>query len=316
MSFTLLERKALLGMGAIAVFVGVSLYEIGKRNLWFESKITYQTHIKDADGLRVGSVVTIAGLRVGDVAALAVDPDNQIAVTLSVIKSVSSRVRKDSAATVFRAFIIGDKRIEIIPGSESEPELADGAILPSRETTELAEFITGKKLAELMGQVDNLILGITRIMSGVDDVMNKYDSGSFNKSFARIDPALDNFMKLSGDLITMTKELKTKSKQMPQMVEQGVGLLSDMREDIFSNHLARDTLANVNKVITPLATRQQLIEQVLGNVENLSNDLKNNPQFAQQMVDALKELTITLRALQKTWILEDQTKEVKSEGKK
>src|SRR5262245_38445275 len=133
MSFSILEKKALLGMSLIALFLGASLYEIGKRNLWFESKNTYTTRVKDADGLRVGSLVTIAGLRVGDVSSLVVDKDNQIAVTFKVMQTVASRIRKDSVATVFRAFIIGEKRIEIIPGTESEPELADGSELPGRE---------------------------------------------------------------------------------------------------------------------------------------------------------------------------------------
>lgn len=316
MSFSLLEKKALLGMALIALFLGASLYEIGKRNLWFESKNTYTTRIKDADGLRVGSVVTIAGLRVGDVASLAVDKDNKIAVTLNVMTTVASRIRKDSAATVFRAFIIGEKRVEIIPGSETEEVLPDGAELPARETTELMEFVSGRKLAELMGQIESLMGGVNRLVGGMDSVLTKYEAGDFNKTFARLDPALANFQTLSDDLIVMTKEMKKKSKDLPVIVENGAGLLGDMREDLFANNLARDSLAGINKVVTPLAARPQLIEQILGNIEDLSRDLKNNPKFAQKVVDALGELTITLKALQKTWILEDKTEEVKKEGAK
>lgn len=314
MSFSLFEKKALIGIGAIGLFVTASLYEIGKRNLWFESKNTYHTHIADADGLRVGSVVTVAGLRVGDVASLSVDKDNRIAVTLSVVRSVATRIREDSYATVFRAFIIGEKRIEIIPGAGDKPALKDGAVLPAKETTELAEFITGKKLAELMSQIEALMGGVNRIVGGVDQVLDKYESGDFNKTFARVDPALDNFLKLSDDLIVMTKEMKKKSKELPIIVDQGAGLLGDMRQDLFANKLARDSLANLNKVITPLAQREQLIQQLLDNAEDISRDLKNNPKFGQHVVEALKELTITLKALQKTWILEDKTEAVKAEG--
>jgi phospholipid/cholesterol/gamma-HCH transport system substrate-binding protein len=320
MSFSTLEKKAVLGIGAIALFLGVSLFEIGKRNLWFESKNTYRTKIKDADGLRVGSVVTIAGLRVGNVADLAVDETNQIAVKLSVISSVAARIRQDSYATVFRAFVIGDKRIEIVPGSDAQPALADGATLESRETTELTEFISGKKLAELMAQIELLIGGVNRVVTGVDEVMGKYESGAFNQTFSRLDPALDNFLKLSDDLIVMTKEAKKKSKELPVVIEQGAGLLGDLREDLFKDHLARQSLAHVNsslgaldKIVNPIAAREKLVENLLGNLEDLSRDLKNNPQYAQQVIDALKELTITLKALQKTWILEGKTQEVKDE---
>lgn len=314
MSISLLERKALLGMAAIGLFLGASLYQIGMRNLWFETKNVYYTRVKNADGLRVGSEVTIAGLRVGDVSSLEVDPRNEIQVTLSVMKSVASRIREDSSATVFRAYVIGDKRIEILPGAAGEP-LADGAHLPAKETTELMEFISGKKLAELMGLIESLMGGVNRIVQGVDQVMDKYDSGDFNKTFARLDPALENFLKLSDDLIVMTKEMKKRSKDLPVVVEEGVGLLVDLRQDLFANDLAKTSLTNINKIVTPLARREQLVEDLLANLQDLSRDLRNNPKFAQKMVDALQELTITLKALQRTWLLESKTEEVKKESK-
>ena len=67
MKFTTQEKKSLAGMAAIAAFVVAAVYQIGMRNFWFEAKNTYYTQVSDADGLRVGSVVTIAGLRVGEV---------------------------------------------------------------------------------------------------------------------------------------------------------------------------------------------------------------------------------------------------------
>jgi ABC-type transporter Mla subunit MlaD len=92
------ERKALAGIAAVALFIAYSVYEIGKRNFWFEAQNIYHTHVKNADGLRVGSVVTISGLRVGEVSALDVDEENNIAVTLQVRRTVASRLRRDSVA--------------------------------------------------------------------------------------------------------------------------------------------------------------------------------------------------------------------------
>ena len=63
------------GLTCFAGFVGFAILQIGKRNFWFEAKNTYVTRVTDADGLRIGSAVTIAGLRVGEVSALAVEDD-------------------------------------------------------------------------------------------------------------------------------------------------------------------------------------------------------------------------------------------------
>src|SRR4051812_42322037 len=110
MKFSLLEKKALAGMGGIGLFVALAIWQIGKRNFWFEAKNTYQTRVVDADGLRVGSAVTISGLRVGEVSNLEVEEDNHIQVTMEVKRSVAERIREGSVANIFRAFIIGEKK--------------------------------------------------------------------------------------------------------------------------------------------------------------------------------------------------------------
>ena len=63
----LMEKKAFFGLAGLSILFTVIFFVIGQRNLWFEPKNYYVTHIKDADGLREGSVVTLSGLRVGEV---------------------------------------------------------------------------------------------------------------------------------------------------------------------------------------------------------------------------------------------------------
>ncbi len=342
MSFSTQEKRALAGIGLIAAFIAFSIYEIGERNFWFEAKNTYKTHLNDADGLRVGSVVTIAGLRVGEVSHLEVDEQNRIAIDLTVRRTVASRIRSDSVAAASRAFIIGEKRIDLIPGTGRAEQLPDGATLPGKDLADLAEFLSGRKLAELMDEIQSLISGVNGALKEMDDLLGKYHAGTFDqtfatinaavkelnellvryrtgdydKTFAMIDPALRNFLKLSDDLIVMTKEMKTQSKQLPIVVDAGAQVLAGVRDDFFTNHLAKDSVVKLNKVLTPLADRQKLLVSLLGNLEDLSRDLKNDPQFGKDVLEAVNELTITLKSLQRTWILDDQADQVKAEEAK
>ncbi len=342
MSISTQEKKALAGMILIGAFVAFSIYEIGERNFWFEAKNTYKTRLGDADGLRVGSVVTIAGLRVGEVSHLEVDDQNRIEVELTVRRAVASRIRSDSVAAASRAFIIGEKRIDLVPGTERAEQLPNGATLPGKDLTDLSEFLSGRKLAELMDEIQSLIGGLNGALKEIDDVMGKYHAGTFdqafttidsavkelhellsryhegeyNKTFSMIDPALRNFLRLSDDLLVMTKEMKTQSKQLPVFVEAGAQVLTSARDDFMTNHLAKDSVVKLNKIMTPLAERQKLLGSVLGNLEDLSRDLRNDPQYGKEVLEAVAELTVTLKALQKTWILDDQTDEVKAEQAK
>jgi phospholipid/cholesterol/gamma-HCH transport system substrate-binding protein len=317
MSLSSQEKKALASMSAIVIFVGASIWEIGKRNFWFEAKNTYQTRVQDADGLRAGSVVTIAGLRVGEVKSLDVDDKNQIAVTLTVRRTVASRLRADSVATVIRAFIIGEKRIDLIPGTAGQPELANGATIPGKDTTELTDFLSGKKLAELMTQIETLIGGLNTIVKEMDDVATKYESGSFNKMLAMAEPAMTNFIHLSDDLAVLTKELRKKSKDLPVIVESGATLFKSINGDFFGDdRLAKSTVAKVDRVMTPLAQRQKLLGELVDSVGELAAEIHENPGYTKKVMDAVDDLSVTLRALQKTWFLEDQTAEVKKQKKK
>lgn len=312
MKFTPQEKKALAGMTLIAAFIVAAVYQIGMRNFWFEAKNTYFTQITDADGLRVGSVVTIAGLRVGEVASLDVDEQNQIVVKLRVRAVVAKRIRSDSVATIFRSFIIGEKRIDLIPGSPDQPVVPNGGKLVAKSSTDLAEFLSGKKLAEMMTAVEGMVAGVNTVLREMTDVIGKYHEGTFNKTFAMVEPALTNFMKLSDDLIVMTHELKKQPKALPQFVDSGNRLLTDANADLFANHLVKDSLGHINQVVLPLAERQKLIESLLGNLEDFSKELKKNPEFTKQILEAVKELTITLKAMQQTWFLKDQADDVKS----
>jgi phospholipid/cholesterol/gamma-HCH transport system substrate-binding protein len=307
-----LEKKAVFGIVAVIAFLAVSVVEIGKRNLWFEPKNVYVTLVEDADGLRVGGLVTISGLRVGEVSALDVDPDDRIRVTLKVKQSVAKRLRKDSTVLVSRSFIIGEKRIELTPGSPDSEQLKPGDELPARESTDLSEFLSGKKLAELMSQVEALIAGLNNLVRASDEIWGQYKEGAFAKTFGRIDPLLETAQKLTEDLSVITKEVRKKKAEIPTAIDNGAALLGEMRQDFFVNGLARKTVGNLNTVLEPLATRKQLLEQLLGNLDDLSKELKANPQYAKQVLEAVQELTITLKALQKTWILEGKTEEVKS----
>ena len=94
MNLGILEKKALLGLLGVILFFTGSIVIIGNRNLWFETKNTYKTQVKDADGLRIGSQVVLYGLKVGEVISLIVDENNRIEVSFSVVKSLAGKLRQ------------------------------------------------------------------------------------------------------------------------------------------------------------------------------------------------------------------------------
>jgi phospholipid/cholesterol/gamma-HCH transport system substrate-binding protein len=312
MQLSIFEKRSLIGIALAFGLFMTAVYQIGKRNLWFEKKTQYRTKVTDADGLRIGGYVTVSGLRVGDIAALEVDEQNDILVTMSIKSSIARRITDGSHVTVFRAFIIGEKRIELIPGDEGGAPLKAGSLLPSRTTTELTDFITGKKLTELMTNVESLIAGMNAMTKEIDSIFARYHEGDFNKAISLVEPSLENFIRLSGDLLVISKELKKQPKDIPQFVASGNSVLKSMQDDLFKDNLVRNLVTNVNQTVMPLASRQAVIGNLLNTLDDLTTQLKKNPDYASKVIEAVTELTITLKALQKTWLLEGKTADVKS----
>lgn len=311
MHLGIFEKRSLIAIGVALLLFLAAIFEIGKRNLWFEPKIQYTTRVTDADGLRVGGYVTISGLRVGDIAALEVNEENQITVTINVKKSIANKVTEGSYVTIFRAFVIGEKRIELVPGTPANKPLAAGTLLDNHATTELTDFITGKKLTEIVTNVETLISGLTAITKNVDTIFGKYHDGEFNKAISLVEPSLENFIKLSNDLIVISRELKKQNKVIPEFVTSGTNVFKSMHEDFFKDRLMRETFMTVNQTLKPIASRQEVVGDLLNTLSDLAGQLKQNPDYAAKIIEAVSELTITMKALQKTWLLEDQTKEVK-----
>ena len=311
MQLGIFEKRSLIGIGLALLLFLAAVYEIGKRNLWFEPKTKYKTTVTDADGLRIGGYVTISGLRVGEISDLEVDEENQIAVTMDVKSSIAKRVTEGSYVTIFRAFVIGEKRIELVPGAPESKELKAQTFLPSRTTTELTDFISGKKLTELMTNVESLIGGLNGITKNVDQLFGKYHGGDFNKTISLVEPSLENFIKLSDDLIVISKELKKQNKAIPEFVASGNDVFKSINSDFFKDGLLKDTLTTVNQTMTPFAQKQELMSNMLTSLNDLAEQLKKNPDYASKVIEAVTELTITLKALQKTWLLEGKTEEVK-----
>ena len=170
MQLSLFEKRSVIGMTLALGLFAAAIYQIGKRNLWFEKKTQYRTKVQDADGLRVGGYVTVSGLRVGDISSLEVDEHNEILVTMSIKSSIAKRVTEGSHVTIVRAFIIGEKRIELVPNYANTVPLAAGTLLPSRTPTEITDFITGRKLTELMTNIESLIGGLNAMTTEVQSI--------------------------------------------------------------------------------------------------------------------------------------------------
>jgi len=119
-------------------------------------KYHLQMYVRDASGLAVGNEVRIDGFDVGRVGAVrfgprrpdgTTDPARNFEVTLQLDKRYAQEIRKDSAAFLSSAGLLGAPVVEITRGTEGTP-LANGTELPFRETPKFDFIALIEKLAD------------------------------------------------------------------------------------------------------------------------------------------------------------------------
>lgn len=139
----------------------------------FQRNATYHTRFAAAEGLKKGDEVRLAGKLVGKVDSVefggvpASKDDKPIIVNMVVdAKQTDQRIRRDSQAVLAQQGFLGDRVIDITPGTSAAEPILDGGEIPSADNAGLAavfqgasdilvQFNTvGKQLQELMDNVN------------------------------------------------------------------------------------------------------------------------------------------------------------------
>jgi phospholipid/cholesterol/gamma-HCH transport system substrate-binding protein len=145
----------------------------------FSDKLELKARFGNADGLRNGSEVRLAGVRIGRVDNVRLlppgtNPNERVEATISIDSTIDGRpatelIRTDSTANLGSPSILGtDKLINIAPGTASGEPVHDGFMLKTA-----TQASTYQELAasgnELMGQLNRLSTEFTEIARKVNE---------------------------------------------------------------------------------------------------------------------------------------------------
>jgi len=131
-------------MGAVVLLVaGVFLmlaYEGSQMHV--EAGYTVTAKFSNASGISLGSDVRIGGIKVGVVSGLTLDPSSYNAVVSLQVRN-DTKVPKDSSASIVSSGLLGEKYIQVTPGSDDKM-LADGGKIGFTQSAVNLEEMIGK----------------------------------------------------------------------------------------------------------------------------------------------------------------------------
>jgi phospholipid/cholesterol/gamma-HCH transport system substrate-binding protein len=247
-----LQRTSLLGLFFLVALGLLAYYTLFQTDFRLFGKDTrYKVHFSEANGLRQGDSVLVAGVRWGKVKKLEYNPgasnDRRIVVTLSLTEDLV--LREGFSITIQDATLLGGKNVSIDPGP------ADGAYVP-RDTllfgrvgkNPLASL--GELVAESQKGVSKIIEDLSAITAGIRDGKGAFgrfvtdpkmadDLAEAMRGAAR---SLVNLDRITGDMVAgrgsagqlltnreLYDQLLESTTKLNGMLDQTTGIIGDFR---------------------------------------------------------------------------------------
>ena len=142
-----------------------TLYFIGLKQSLFGDTLRLQVQFKDVAGLQEGNNVRLSGINVGSVKSVEIINDTTVLVTMRVENDVQRFVRKNSTVSLGSDGLMGNRLLNIEPGTPNQPVVQDGDMLTARQTASTEQIMetiqkTGnnaeKITAELTKTIDKI----------------------------------------------------------------------------------------------------------------------------------------------------------------
>jgi phospholipid/cholesterol/gamma-HCH transport system substrate-binding protein len=133
----------------------------------FAPKSKVNAIFNDVKGLRVGSPVWFSGVEIGAVKSIKFTAQQSIRVEMMIHTSSLKYLKKDSRANILTLGLLGDKYVEIAPGSKEGAELKAGNTIMGATNIEFQDVIeTGEKsiakISDFIGMLEVILAKIER----------------------------------------------------------------------------------------------------------------------------------------------------------
>jgi phospholipid/cholesterol/gamma-HCH transport system substrate-binding protein len=270
------EKKIKVGLFIVAGFVlfVVAIFVLGGKDNLFTPTFNLKSEFESVGGLKSGSSVRLNGIVVGKVDGVDIETSTKVLVTMTLQKSIQKFVKKDSRVTIGSDGLVGNKIIDITPGTPGAPEIQDGEMVASIKPVEVSDIMNSlkessdnasdvtKDLAEITGKVNNgqgtigQLVNNDTLYRSIDTTFRSFASysGQLNVVFGKITNTVDN---VSGDLNVLTKEINNITTEISEIVrkmnssESIVGTL--LTDTAFANNL-KALMYNANMTTKNLET--------------------------------------------------------------
>ncbi|MCX8028834.1 MAG: MlaD family protein [Brevinematales bacterium] len=270
--FSFIEKLVGVTIILVLFLLFVLILFLGRANEWFRPYVRYYTILNNVQDVSPGKKIYYKGIVIGKVAEVSIQPDDTFRVDFYIYSEYTNKIKTDTLF-IIRSEILGSKRFEIIPGSESTETLKDGEMVYSTDVYE------GKVLAKLKGvysvdeDINKIINDISLISSLLLDYVDK--DGEIPRILNSINRVLDNLNIVLARLnsSTLPSVDSVLAKELPSLMKETTSLMDTLNE-ILKDENVKQTLSNVNRITYDISKVTEDLKNNRGDISNLVRNLE------------------------------------------
>lgn len=273
-----------------------AVFFAGNIESFFSPKIILKAQIRDVKGLKTGAPVWLSGIEVGNIKSIYLDPVHGTSVTLSIRKSAQGYIKKDSAATILTIGLLGDKYIELSPGTTGSQIVAAG------------DTLKGSAQVDMQEVVGNTAVSIEKITS----LIGRIEKGEGTLSKFITDPGLyNNLEETSRILSALLKDVKNAKGTLglfvedPSLYNKITAAASSMEELSSSINKSSGTLKKFvedptlfNRLLAATASMEEFAKR-LNESQGTVKRLMEDPELYENLAKASMHLSSILEGMDK-----------------
>ncbi|OHD12050.1 MAG: hypothetical protein A2086_04170 [Spirochaetes bacterium GWD1_27_9] len=297
----------------LIIFVGFMLFSAK----WFLFETTYTIYYTYGNDIKKGTLVTLNGLEIGQVKTIDIDDKNRLKVVISVAAKYVNKIREDSVAKIVRPLLIGNKQINITPGSPELPFLPPRSIIAGEESSELVDLVSGTSLEKFIKDIGlDLNSNISEDPSKKVTVRDLYNYAltslitlnDLQKSFKVMS---SNMGTLSGSMNKMNDSfatMQTFSNSLDKMsggINNLTGSMTDLKQISSSIIELKSTMGSLSQTFGTLNSSLDKLDR------NLTTNLGDINILKEKLVTFLDSMEILSEALQSSSLLKSDVEKIK-----
>ena len=241
--------SALIGIMSMKVSENPT-FARGSKTVWFE--------IENASGLIKKSPVNVAGIRVGvieDIRLVEGKAIVEMVIRSDVVLTESSRIEIRTNG------ILGDKQVEIIPGSMNDPVLKD-------RKQQIATVEDNASIDQLIGEISKITKSLSVVVNNIRDATE----GDTSKPLGKIVVNLEGLTRDISDLVNDKKgEVSELVEHLNNVAETIDEIVNDQSNEGFQARF-KNSMMRLERVLTNVDEISDKIKKGEGTIGRLIND--------------------------------------------